>query len=418
MKTINQLSINSIKSAAETLAEVSAVTPLENNERLSSKYEANIYLKREDLQLVRSYKIRGAFNKINKLGKDDRLKGVVCASAGNHAQGVAYSCNKLHIEGVIFMPETTPKQKIESVKRFGGAYVRIKLIGDTFDDCYQYAKNFQREKDKVFVHPFNDLDIVEGQATVSLEVIQQLDDHIDYLIIPIGGGGLAAGAVSVLKECSPKTKIIGVEPFGAPSMTMAMYENEPTELVKIEKFVDGAAVKKVGEITYDICKNNIDKVLLADEGSICDKILEMYNYDAIVAEPAGVMSVVALGLIKDDIVGKNVVCIISGGNNDIGRMEEIKERAAVYLGEKHYFLIDFPQRSGALKNFILKVLGDQDDIIHFEYVKKNYRTFGTAVIGIEVEQKGDFIDLRERMKQMGYFREYINDNQQLMNILI
>ena len=362
--------LKAIKEAAVTLKNVAAVTPLQQNFNLSNKYKANILLKREDLHQVRSYKIRGAFNKISSLSSQELEKGIVCASAGNHAQGVALACNKKKIFGTIFMPAPTPKQKVEQVKMFGADYVTIKLVGDTFDDSYNEAIQNAELENKTFVHPFDDEKVIEGQATVGLEILEQSDDTIDYVFVPVGGGGLASGLSSVFKYISPQTKIIGVEPSGAPSMQLAIEKSEAVKLPSIDKFVDGAAVQKVGELTHKICLENLEKMITVPEGKVCQTILEMYNKEAIVVEPAGALTVSALDFYKDEIEGKNVVCVVSGSNNDITRTAEIKERALLYNGLKHYFIIRFPQRAGALKEFVMNVLGEHDDITFFEYSKK------------------------------------------------
>lgn len=410
--------LKAIKEAAVTLKNVAAVTPLQQNFNLSNKYKANVLLKREDLQQVRSYKIRGAFNKISSLSSQELEKGIVCASAGNHAQGVALACNKKKIFGTIFMPAPTPKQKVEQVKMFGADYVTIELVGDTFDDSYNEAIQNAELENKTFVHPFDDEKVIEGQATVGLEILEQSDDTIDYVFVPVGGGGLASGLSSVFKYISPQTKIIGVEPSGAPSMQLAIEKSEAVKLPSIDKFVDGAAVQKVGELTHKICLENLEKMITVPEGKVCQTILEMYNKEAIVVEPAGALTVSALDFYKDEIEGKNVVCVVSGSNNDITRTAEIKERALLYNGLKHYFIIRFPQRAGALKEFVMNVLGKHDDITFFEYSKKTTRENGPAVVGIELVNSDDLAPLIERMKKLNFFGEYLNDKPNLFEFLV
>ncbi|MFY7669733.1 threonine ammonia-lyase [Tenacibaculum sp. MEBiC06402] len=410
--------LKAIKEAAVTLKNVAEVTPLQQNFNLSNKYKANILLKREDLQQVRSYKIRGAFNKISSLSSQELEKGIVCASAGNHAQGVALACNKKKIFGTIFMPAPTPKQKVEQVKMFGADYVTIKLVGDTFDDSYNEAIQNAELENKTFVHPFDDEKVIEGQATVGLEILEQSDNTIDYVFVPVGGGGLASGLSSVFKYISPQTKIIGVEPSGAPSMQLAIEKSEAVKLPSIDKFVDGAAVQKVGELTHKICLENLEKMITVPEGKVCQTILEMYNKEAIVVEPAGALTVSALDFYKDEIEGKNVVCVVSGSNNDITRTAEIKERALLYNGLKHYFIIRFPQRAGALKEFVMNVLGKHDDITFFEYSKKTTRENGPAVVGIELVKSEDLAPLIERMKRLNFFGEYLNDKPNLFEFLV
>lgn len=410
--------IKNISQAKIRLNDVILHTPLQKNINLSEEFNANIFLKREDLQLVRSYKLRGAYNKIAQLSAEELEKGVVCASAGNHAQGVAYSCRELGISGKIYMPATTPKQKIRQVEMFGKENVKVILEGDTYDDSYQLAMEDCQKTGMIFIHPFDDQDIIEGQATVGLEIQQDTKEQIDYLFIPIGGGGLAAGVGAYFKQVSPSTKIIGVEPAGAPSMQRSIEAGKVTVLDKIDKFVDGAAVQKVGDITFEICKEVVDQIQPVPEGKICTKILELYNRDAIVIEPAGALSIAALDFFKEEIKGKNVVCIVSGSNNDITRTEEIKERSLLYEGLKHYFIVRFPQRAGALRIFVDVVLGPTDDVTHFEYSKKTNREKGPAMIGIELQKKDDLKGLIQRMEKNGFVYEYLNDNPDLFQYLI
>lgn len=407
-----------IVKASRVVQEVAHTAPLLKNMNLSVKFQANVHLKREDLQLVRSYKIRGAFTKISSLTKEALAKGIVCASAGNHAQGVAYSCNKLKCFGKVYMPETTPRQKIKQVKMFGGEFVEIVLSGDTFDDAAAKAMADAKEHSQTIIHPFDDPKIIEGQGTIGLEILQQLTEPIDYLFLPIGGGGLASGVGAWIKEFSPNTKLIGVEPEGAPSMKIAFEKNCNVALDSIDRFVDGAAVRKVGDLTWKICEKVLDDVVVVPEGLICSTILQMYNEDAIVAEPAGALSIAALNLMKDKIKGKNVVCVLSGSNNDITRMEEIKERSLLFEGLKHYFLVRFPQRSGALKEFVNDVLDSGDDITHFEYYKKSSREKGPAVIGIEVQNPKDLKRLQKRMAERNFVFEYLNDKTDLFQFIV
>lgn len=410
--------LNDVMSAEHTLGEILTATPLMHNRNLSDKFEAEIMLKREDLQMVRSYKIRGAYNKIRSLTKEQTAKGICCASAGNHAQGVALSCNKLQIVGKIFMPVTTPKQKINQVKMFGGEFVEVVLVGDTFDQANQAAIETCEAEGKTFIPPFNDAKIIEGQGTVGLEILQQSRVAIDYIFVPIGGGGLASGLGSVCKLMSPNTKVIGVEPAGAAGMKRSFEKGEVVELGEIDKFVDGAAVQKVGDITFDICRKVLDDIVVVPEGKVCSTILNLYNFDAIVVEPAGALSISALDYYRDEIKGKNVVCIVSGSNNDIVRMEDIKERSLLYEGLKHYFVVRFPQRAGALQNFVSNVLGPHDDITYFEYKKKTNREKGPVLIGIELQNPDDFQGLTERMRESNIDYEYLNDNPNLFEFLI
>ncbi|MBW0177253.1 threonine ammonia-lyase [Sediminibacterium sp.] len=403
--------ILNFQAAADRLQHVVNRTPLMYNDALSRRYNCNVYLKREDLQVVRSYKLRGAYNMMSSLRTDQLQHGVVCASAGNHAQGFAYSCKKLNIKGVVFMPIITPNQKVSQTKMFGEGFVEVKLTGDTFDDCAAAAKQYTLEHQMTFIPPFDDLRIIEGQATVGMEIMED-QSEIDYLFVPVGGGGLSAGVGSYFKTFSPKTKIIGVEPEGAPSMTEALKAGKPVILDQIERFVDGAAVKRVGDITFDICKDVLDDMKLVPEGRVCSTILRMYNEDAIVAEPAGVLSIAALDDYASEIKGKNVVCIVSGSNNDIDRMQEIKERSLQYEGLKHYFLIRFAQRPGALKQFVNDVLGANDDITRFEYMQKHNKETGPALVGIELKSKKDYEILIDNLNkhQINYTELSKQDN--------
>ena len=409
--------IESIESASQQLAAIVAHTPLQHNQRLSEKYDASIYLKREDLQVVRSYKLRGAFHKINQLSEADRQKGVVCASAGNHAQGVAFSCKRLGINGVIFMPEPTPRQKISQTEMFGHGNIEIVLTGDTFDDCQLAALAYAEKHDMTFIPPFDDQAIIEGQGTVGVEILQD-QPETDVVIIPIGGGGLAAGAGTYLKGKKNGIRIFGVEPAGAPSMSEALNKGEPVTLTEINRFVDGAAVKRIGDLTFRYCQQLLDSVHPIPEGKICTTILELYNKDAIVAEPAGALAVAALDSYKDRIKGKNVVCIISGGNNDIDRMGEIKELSLLYEGLKHYFIVRFPQRPGALKLFVNEVLGPQDDITRFEFIKKTQRERGPALVGIELQDASDYAALVNRMQAHRFDFKEVNSDPTLFEYLI
>lgn len=411
-------SLENIKKAAKNLEGVASITPLNKNFNLSKELNATILFKREDLQVVRSYKIRGAYNKMSSLNDDEKQRGIVCASAGNHAQGVALSCKLLQIKGTIFMPSPTPNQKINQVKMFGEDFIEIVIGGDTFDDAFNAAKLECDSKNKTFIHPFNDEKVIEGQATVGLEILNQISDKIDYVFVPIGGGGISAGLSSVFKYLSPETKIIGVEPEGAPSMLTSINNKKNTALETIDPFVDGAAVKKVGDLNFAICQQNLHKVITVPEGKICQTILDLYNKDAIVVEPAGALSIAALDFFTDEIKGKNVVCLVSGSNNDITRTEEIKERALVYADLKHYFIIKFPQRAGALKEFVAEILGPNDDITHFEYTKKNNRFKGAAIVGLELKSSKDLAPLIQRMKEKNFFGDYINDKPDLFDFLV
>jgi threonine dehydratase len=411
-----------IEGATQRLKSVVTHTPLQLNANLSRKYQCNVYLKREDLQIVRSYKIRGAYNMMRQLSTEQLAKGVVCASAGNHAQGFAYSCKLLGVKGVVFMPIPSPQQKIVQTKMFGEDFIEVKLVGDTFDDTAVAAKAYTIANSMTFIPPYDHPDIIAGQATVGVEILEDLpnftDAQLDYVFLPIGGGGLSAGVGAYFKLKTPNTKIIGIEPEGAPSMQAAIQAGCPIELENIDKFVDGASVKRVGDYTFAICKNVLDQVHLVPEGKICTTILDMYNEEAIVVEPAGAMSVGVLDEYADQIKGKNILCIVSGGNNDIARMQEIKERSLIYEGLKHYFLIRFAQRPGALKEFVNKVLGDNDDITRFEYIQKHNKEAGPALVGLELKSKSDYVTLMEKMKTYQINYNEINKDDNIYGFLI
>lgn len=411
-------SLEDVNTARMRMNDILDPTPLVKSLTLSAKYDANIYLKREDLQQVRSYKIRGAYNKISSLSDDILARGIVCASAGNHAQGVAYSAYKLNTKAKIFMPETTPKQKVRQVSMFGKDSVEIVLTGDSYDQAYEAAKIMAEAEQMEFIHPFDDKKIIEGQATVGTEILQQCEQNFDFMFLPVGGGGLAAGVSTCFKTLSPNTKLIGLEPEGAPAMKESIKAGELVKLNEIETFVDGAAVQQVGKLTFKICKELLNEVSLVPEGLICTTILQRYNEDAMVVEPAGAMSMAALELYKDEIKGKTICCIVSGSNNDITRTEEIKERSLRYEGLKHYFIVRFPQRAGALREFVNDILSPGDDITLFEYSKKHNRENGPALIGIELQNKENFNALINNFDNKGFGYEYINDKPNLFQYLV
>ena len=406
-----------VNAAADVLKTVVLKTPLQYHRKLSEKFQAEVYLKREDLQVVRSYKLRGAFNLIQSLNAEERSRGVVCASAGNHAQGVAFACKYLGIKGVIYMPAITPKQKINQVKMFGGDNIEIVLTGDTFDECQTHALEYTRQNGMVFIPPFDHAKVIEGQGTVGKEILDEVSG-IDYIFVPIGGGGLCAGLGAYVKTYSSNTQIVGVEPTGAPSMKEALKAGKPVKLEKIQRFVDGASVQKVGDLTFAICKEVLSDMLLVPEGKVSSTILQLYNEDAIVAEPAGALSIAALDQYAAQIKGKKVVCVLSGGNNDIDRMQEIKERSLLFEGLKHYFIVRFAQRPGALKEFVNHILGPNDDIVRFEFIQKHNKETGPALIGIEVKSKADFDALIGRMDAYKLNYTLVNQNENLFEYLV
>ena len=409
--------VSAIHEAAERLKSVVVRTPLVKNENLSHRYACHVYLKREDMQTVRSFKIRGAYNKIASLTPEVLQNGVICASAGNHAQGVAFACMQKKVTGVIYMPTTTPKQKISKVRHFGGEYVNIVLHGDTYDDAQQAALDAAAQSGAAFIHPFNDDTVIAGQGTLGLELDQEMDVHIDYVLLAVGGGGLIAGVGSYFKALSPDTKIIGVESEGAPAMTRSLEEGALVTLNKIDSFVDGIAVRKVGQLTFDIAREVVDQMVTVPEGKICSTMLNLYNDEAIVVEPAGAIGVAALDALSEEIKGKNVVIILCGGNNDISRTAEIRERSLLWEGKKHYFIIRFPQRAGALREF-LHVLGPDDDIAHFEYSKKRNSDTGPALVGIELKRREDYNGLIRRMEEKNIQFLHINNDPMLFEMLI
>ena len=410
--------VEAIDKASQVLDEILEPTPFQRNANLSDIYDAEVYLKREDLQMVRSYKIRGAYNKIRTIDPELMKNGIVCASAGNHAQGVAFSCSKLKIMGSIFMPVTTPRQKIEQVRMFGKEFIEIILTGDTFDAANSAAIEYAQDNNKTFIPPFDDPKVMEGQGTIGREIFNQSKEPLDYIFVPIGGGGLASGLGAYISRMSPSTKIIGVEPGGAPCMKAAIENGGPIKLEHIDKFVDGAAVQLAGTHTYEVCRQVLDDIVVVPEGAVCTTIIHMYNKSAIVVEPAGALAVAALKFYKEKIKGKKVACVVSGSNNDITRMEEIREKSLLYEGLKHYFIVNFPQKSGAILSFIRDVIGPTDDLVHIQYIRKTNKNFGPALIGIELAAKEDFGPFMQRLKAHGISYEYINENNQLFEILI
>lgn len=351
------------------------------------------------------------------MDKDQLANGIVCASAGNHAQGVAYACANMEVQGTIFMPSTTPQQKISRVRHFGGQWINVVLTGDNFDDAQVKAIQYATEKNLPFIPPFDDLDVITGQSTVALEILDVIPEPLDYIIAPIGGGGLMAGIVSVFEKMSPQTRIVGVEAKGAPAMFESLGAGFPVQLTDIDPFADGIAVRKIGNITFDICKHALKEVILVPEGHICSALLELYSEEALVTEPAGAIGIASLEYIGEEIKGKNVVVIVSGGNNDIARTEDVRERALLFEGRKHFFLIRFPQRAGALREF-LDVLGPGDDITHFQYTKKNNRDTGPALVGLELTDNKQVTTLMARMSERGIVFQHLNHDPILFEMLV
>tara|TARA_B100000767_G_scaffold197092_1_gene184110 strand:- start:194 stop:1429 length:1236 start_codon:yes stop_codon:yes gene_type:complete len=390
-------------------------TPLQRNDYLSLAYDADIWLKREDLSPVRSYKLRGAYNAMSKQ-MDKQV--FVCASAGNHAQGVAFVCRHMCKNGVIFMPVTTPQQKINKTKLFGGEWVEVRLVGDYFDDTLRASQAYCSEVEGHFLSPFDDLDVIEGQATVTHEMLEQLEGAPDILILPVGGGGLSSSARRLLMERAPDTEIFYVEPTGGKSLAAAVLAGEPTTIKNVDTFVDGAAVARIGKHTFAALKGiDADHVLAIPEDRICTTILEMLNVEGVVLEPAGALALDALKDLKEKIKGKTVVCVSSGGNFDFERLPEVKERAQRFAGVKKYFILRLPQRPGALKDF-LGLLGPDDDISRFEYLKKSARNFGTVLLGVETSSPENFVSLSERLENAGMSIRDITGDEAMVDLII
>jgi threonine dehydratase len=384
-----------VDEAVERLAGVATRTPLERNERLSALVGGEVWLKREDLQPVRSYKLRGAYNLMAQL--DGAVSGVVCASAGNHAQGVAYACAALEIKGRIFLPRTTPRQKRERIAAIGGPWIDIVIDGDTYDDAVAIAAASARETGARVVPAFDDLQTIAGQGTVAVEILDQLGRDPDLLVIPVGGGGLLAGVAGWLGEKHPAVEVTGVEPVGAAGMQAALDAGGPVDLAKLDSFVDGAAVRRVGEVTFPLIRDSGVKLVSLEPGAICAEMISLYQTDGIISEPAGALATGALGTAVAPPPGALTVCVVSGGNNDVSRYAEILERALVWEGLKHYFLIEFPQEPGVLRRFLDEVLGPDDDVTLFEYVKRSNRETGPALVGIEIGDRSGLPGLLSRL---------------------
>ncbi len=413
-----EFSLDLIHEATERLRPIVTRTPLERNERLSRRYGAEIFLKREDLQVVRSYKLRGAYNRIAVLTPRERKRGVVCASAGNHAQGVAFACARLGIPGTVFMPANTPRQKVARVRSFGGATVSVRLAGDTFDAAKDAALREAATTGAAFIDPFDDARVIAGQATVGVEIVAQGAAPADWVVGPIGGGGLMAGLGIYLKHVWPTVRLVGVEPEGAASMEAAFTHGGPVTLETLDTFVDGAAVRRVGALPYMLCRAVLDGLQTVEAGANCSTMIELYQNEGIVTEPAGALAISALDALADEITGQRVVCIVSGGNNDLARYPEILERSLVHQGLKHYFLIDFAQRPGALRRYLDEALGPDDDITLFEYVKKNNREFGPALVGIELADPDQLSPLLARMDGLGMAYERLDPANPLRRFLV
>src|SRR5713101_4632289 len=410
--------VHAVEQAEQRLEGIASTTPLQPSHRLSEQYGATILIKREDMQAVRSFKIRGAYNKIASLSPEDRKRPIVCASAGNHAQGVAFACAHLGIGGTVFMPRITPTQKIERVEHFGGEFVEIRLVGDSYDEASAAAQEYCEQKHGIFVHPFDDPETIAGQGTVGKEIYDATGGELGFVIVPIGGGGLASGVASYLKERSRTVVVIGAEPAGSPSMYESLKQGRIVTLDEMHTFVDGAAVRKTGQRTFDLCRRYVARVVLVPEGRICTTMIDLFLNDATITEPAGALSLSALTDAAEEIRDKTVVCVISGGNNDILRYPEIMERSLVYQGRKHYFIIEFAQKPGQLRQFVDQALGPTDDIVRFEYIKKTNKERGAALVGIELKQSADLEPLLQRMKEIELNCRLIKSGELLYDHLI
>jgi len=412
------VSADDVRAAAERLHDVVVRTPLERNDRLSESLGAEVWLKREDLQPVRSYKLRGAYNFIASLDAAERATGVVCASAGNHAQGVAYTCRRLGVDCRIVLPRTTPRQKREQIKALGGPETTIVVEGHTYDDAQEEATELAARRGSVLVPPFDHPLVIAGQGTVASEIFDQLGGPPDLLVVPVGGGGLAAGCGVVAAGATPRARVVGVEPAGAASMRAALDAGGPVTLGSIDSFVDGAAVRRAGAHTFELIRSLVDLVMTVPEGGVCTTMLQLYQRDGIIAEPAGALAVAALSSGLAVPIGGTVVCVLSGGNNDVSRYGEVVERSLVHQGLKHYFLVEFPQEPGALRGFLDNVLGPTDDITLFEYVKKNNREIGPALVGVELAATGDLGPLLARMDASGLHIERLSAGSPAFRFLV
>ncbi len=392
------LTAQDIDRARERLEEVTRRTPLERSDRLSTIAGAPVLLKREDLQVCRSYKVRGAFNLISSLGPEEQAHGVVCASAGNHGQGVAYSCNRLSIRGTVVIPANTPRQKRQRIAALGGDAIDLVVEGSSYDEASRAAQELSARTGAIYVHPFDDLRTIAGQGTVAIELGQQRPD-LDTLVVPVGGGGLLAGVATWIRAHHPGVRIVGVEPVGAAAMVAALAHGAPVDLQSVDTFVDGAAVGRAGELTYPIVRELVDEVVTVPEGAVCTEMLDLYQTEGIIAEPAGALASAAVRQGLPRRPQGPVACLVSGGNNDVSRYAEIVERSLLHEGLRHYFLVTFPQEPGALRHFLDEVLGSGEDIVVFEYVKKNNRETGPALVGIELERADDLGGLLERMER-------------------
>ncbi|HSN42431.1 MAG TPA: threonine ammonia-lyase IlvA [Propionibacteriaceae bacterium] len=407
-----------IEDAAARLDGVASLTPLQRSERLSEKTGADVWLKREDLQPVRSYKLRGAYNLIAQLGPEERAAGVICASAGNHGQGVAWACAHLGIKGRIFVPSTTPRQKRDRMTALGGDMAELVVVGDSYDEAAAHAMQTAAETGAILVPAFDDVRTIAGQGTVAREILEQLGYAPDVLLVPVGGGGMLSGCLAWMSTHAPQTRVVGVEPQGAACVLAALIAGEPVDLASVDTFVDGAAVKRAGAVTYPLIREANCDVVAVPVGQVCSEMLALYQTDGIIAEPAGALANSALYGFTQILPGQTVVAIVSGGNNDVSRYSEVVERSLVFEGRKHYFLVNFPQEPGALRRFLDEILGPDDDITLFEYVKRSNRDTGPALVGIELGDPADFQGLLDRMNSGSLKVEIVDPDSPFYRFLL
>lgn len=415
---MNTVSAKDIEVAAGVLAKVATNTPLQKSERLSSEVGRPVYLKREDLQICRSFKVRGAYVRMAAMDEDERAAGVVCASAGNHAQGVAYACSKLGIKGTIFLPASTPRQKRKRIATIGGKWVDPVIVAGDFDEANRVAAKAAKEGGKVYVHPYDDPYTIAGQGSIAVDLDSQLPADTDMVLIPVGGGGLIAGMATWLKAHRPGIRIVGVESAGAASMKAALEAGNPVSLERVDSFVDGTAVGRAGDLTYQIVRELVDDIVVVPEGAVCTEMLDLYHSEGVIAEPAGALASAAARNFLPQIPNGSVICLVSGGNNDLSRYAEVTERSGRYEGLRHYFLVTFNQEPGALRSFLNDVLSEGEDIIYFQYTKKNNRDTGPALVGIELPDSTDIKGLRRRMAASPLQVQEIDPSSQIFKILV
>lgn len=407
-----------IEVAAGVLAKVATKTPLQKSDRLSAEVGRPVYLKREDLQICRSFKVRGAYVRMAAMDEDERAAGVVCASAGNHAQGVAYACAHLGIQGTIFLPASTPRQKRKRIATIGGKWVEPVIVAGDFDEANRVAAAAAKDGGKVYVHPYDDPYTIAGQGSIAVDLDSQLPEDTDMILIPVGGGGLIAGMATWLKAHRPGIRIVGVESQGAASMKAALEAGNPVSLDRVDSFVDGTAVGRAGDLTYQVVRDLVDDIVVVPEGAVCTEMLDLYHSEGVIAEPAGALASAAARNFLPQIPNGSVVCLVSGGNNDLSRYAEVTERSGRYEGLRHYFLVTFNQEPGALRSFLNDVLSDGEDIIYFQYTKKNNRDTGPALVGIELPDPSDIKGLRRRMAASPLQVQEIDPSSQIFKILV